>query len=103
MRKLVLAAVGAATIAMAGPLATRSEAMPIDPGLRPAVAAVNPVQKTYWRRWGWGPRYYWRPHRYWRPHFYWRPHYYWWGPRHYWRPHLWHWRWWHWRHRHWWR
>jgi hypothetical protein len=91
MRKLVLAAVGAATIAMAGPLATRSEAMPIDPGLRPAVAAVNPVQKTYWRRWGWGPRYYWRPH------------YWYWGPRHYWRPHVWHWRWWGWHHRRWWR
>jgi hypothetical protein len=77
MRKLVLAAIGAATIVTAGSMATRSEAMPIGPALRPAIEAVNPVERTACWRWGWhGPRYYYaRPwpfwgwrwhHRHWR-------------------------------------
>jgi hypothetical protein len=92
MRAFLLAAAGATAILTAGPLATRSEAMPIGPSLRPAAEAVSPVQKAgcyRWGRLGWG----------WCPWcgYAWGPRYYW-GPRHYWGPRVWAWRW---HHRHW--
>ena len=57
MRMFLLAATGAAAILTSGPLASRSEAMPIGPSLGPAVEAVSPVAKAgcyRWGRFGWG-------------------------------------------------
>jgi hypothetical protein len=96
MRKILLAAAGAATILSAGAFVSRTEAMPLGSAVGTAAETVNPVEKTScwrWGRFGWG----WYPCGY-----YYAPSYsygYGYGPRFYggygygWR-HRWH---------HWWR
>ena len=79
MGKLVLALIGASAI-VAAKLGSAG-AVPLDPAaMRPAVGAVNPIEKTLCWRWGWhgwgyypcgywvAPRWGWRHwhHRYWR-------------------------------------
>ena len=94
MRKLVLAGAAALGVLATTAIATRSEAMPLDPVLRPAAQALNPVEKTAcWRvgRFGWG-WYGCRPH-FWGPHVYWGPRVYW-APRPLWYRHF-AWRRWH--------
>jgi hypothetical protein len=76
MRKLVLAIIGAGGL-VAGTLG-QAGAVTLDPAaIRPAIEAVNPVEKTLCWRWGWhgwwyypcgywvGPRWGWH-HRHWR-------------------------------------
>lgn len=99
MRKVMLAAIAAAAI-LAGPLVTRSEAMPVA-GLHPVVDTISPMEKAScyrWGRFGWG---WYRWCGYWGPRHYWG-HRWWWGHR--WGHHWGH-RWWghrwghHWGHR----
>jgi hypothetical protein len=97
MRKILLAAAGAATILAAGATLNRSEAMPIAAGVGSAAEAINPVEKTTcWRLgrfgWGWYPCGYYGAYSYWGPRPYWSHRFYG-GPRFY----AWH-RW----HRHYW-